>query len=92
MAGFIGVSARAQTMLFPERLDDWVGEDHLVRVVDVFVDQFDLAALCFERHAAARTGQPAYHPLVLLKLFVKGYLNRIPRAAVWSAKPGGISS
>jgi transposase len=78
MAGFIEGASRAQTTLFPERLDDWIVEEHLVRVVDLFVDQLDLAALGFERHAAARTGRPGYHPAVLLKLFIYGYLNRIP--------------
>lgn len=78
MAGFIEGVSRAQTTLFPERLDDWIAEEHLVRVVDLFVDQLDLAALGFERHAAARTGRPGFHPAVLLKLFIYGYLNRIP--------------
>jgi transposase len=78
MAGFIEGISRAQTTLFPERLDDWIGEDHLVRVVDLFVEQLDLGALGFQRHAAAHTGRPGYHPAVLLKLFVYGYLNRIP--------------
>ncbi len=78
MAGFIEGISRDQTTLFPERLDDWIGEDHLVRVVDLFVDQLDLPALGFQRHAAARTGRPGYHPAVLLKLFIYGYLNRIP--------------
>lgn len=78
MAGFIEGVSRDQTTLFPERLDDWIGEDHLVRVVDLFVDLLDLAALGFQRHAAARTGRPGYHSAVLLKLFIYGYLNRIP--------------
>jgi len=54
MAGFIEGVSRDQTTLFPERLDDWIGEDHLVRVVDLFVDQLDLAALGFQRHATPR--------------------------------------
>jgi len=78
MVGFIEGASRDQTTLFPDRLDDWIGEDHLVRVVDLFVDQTDLPALGFQRHAAARTGRPGYHPAVLLKLFIYGYLNRIP--------------
>ena len=78
MAGFIEGVSREQTTLFPDRLEDWIGEDHLVRVVDLFVDQLDLPALGFQRHAAARTGRPGYHPAVLLKLFIYGYLNRIP--------------
>lgn len=72
MAGFIEGVSRDQTTLFPERLDDWIREDHLVRVVDLFVGQLDLGALRFDRHAAERTGRPGYHPAVLLKLFIYG--------------------
>jgi transposase len=78
MSGFIEGVGRDQVTLFPERLDDWIGEDHLVRVVDLFVDQLDLADLGFDRVAHARTGRPGYHPAVLLKLFIYGYLNRAP--------------
>lgn len=78
MVGFIEDVNRDQTVLFPECLGDLISEDHLVRVVDLFVDDLDLAALGFHRHAAARTGRPGYHPGVLLKLFIYGYLNRIP--------------
>ncbi len=78
MAGFIEGVSRDQTTFLPGRLDDWIGEEHPVRVVDLFVDQLDLAAVGFRRHAAARTGRPGYHPAILLKLFIYGYLNRIP--------------
>lgn len=78
MSGFIEGVDRDQVTLFPERLEDWIGEDHLVRVVDLFVDQLDLVALGFARAAHARTGRPGYHPSVLLKLFIYGYLNGIP--------------
>lgn len=54
------------------------GEVHPVRVIDLFVDDLDLRDLGFERTAAARTGRPGYHPGVLLKLFIYGYLNLIP--------------
>ncbi|MFV0410507.1 MAG: transposase, partial [Paracoccus sp. (in: a-proteobacteria)] len=78
MAGFIEGIQHDQTALFPDRLEDWIGEDHLVRVVDLFVGELDLPALGFVRTAPARTGRPGYHPGVLLKLFIYGYLNRIP--------------
>lgn len=78
MAGFIEGVDRGQSVLFPERLDDWIGEDSLVRVVDFFVEEMDLQRLGFARSASARTGRPGYHPAVLLKLFIYGYLNRIP--------------
>jgi transposase len=78
MAGYIEGIDRDQTTLFPERLEDWIDEDHLVRVVDLFVEELDLNGLGFGRTTPARTGRPGYHPAVLLKLFIYGYLNRIP--------------
>lgn len=78
MAGFIEGVDRGQTVLFPDRLDDWIDEDSVVRLVDLFVDELDLCDLGFERTVAARTGRPGYHPSVLLKLFIYGYLNQIP--------------
>lgn len=78
MAGFIEGVGRGQSVLFPDRLDDWIGEDSVVRVVDFFIEELDLQRLGFARSAPARTGRPGYHPAVLLKLFIYGYLNRIP--------------
>jgi transposase len=78
MSGFIECVDRDQVTLFPDRLEDWIDEDHLVRVVDLFVDQLDLVDLGFARAPHARTGRPGYHPSVPLKLFIYGYLNRIP--------------
>ena len=77
MSRYIDGQDRTQSVLFPERLDDWVEEDNPVRVVDVFVDALDLAQLGFERAQPAETGRPAYHPATLLKIYVYGYLNRI---------------
>ncbi|NIP13660.1 MAG: IS1182 family transposase [Pseudomonadales bacterium] len=68
---------RDQGTLFPERLEDWVGEDNAVRVIDVFVDELDLRGLGFDRAEPEATGRPGYHPAVLLKLYVYGYLNRV---------------
>jgi len=77
MKRFVEGAARAQSALFPECLDDWVDENNPVRVIDAFVDALDLAELGFERVAPAETGRPAYHPSLLLKLYVYGYLNRV---------------
>jgi len=63
--------------LLPECLDDYVAEENPVRVVDVFVDELDLGPLGFEGVDPAATGRPAYHPAVLLKIYIYGYLNRI---------------
>ena len=77
MSRFIEGVDRSQSTLFPDRLEDWIGEDNPVRVVDAFVDGLDLCGLGFERALPAETGRPGYHPEVLLKLYVYGYLNRV---------------
>jgi len=76
MSGFIQGDDRHQATLFPERLDDYLAEDNAVRVIDVFVDDLDLSGLGFKTHSE-KTGRPAYHPTILLKLYVYGYLNRV---------------
>ena len=68
---------RTQSVLFPERPDDWIHEDSTVRVIDVFVDELDLRKLGFERADPAATGRPGYSPTTLLKIYVYGYLNRV---------------
>jgi transposase len=77
MGRYIDGDDRTQSVLFPERLDDWIEEDNPVRAVDVFVDALDLTQLGFERAQPAETGRPGYHPATLLKIYVYGYLNRI---------------
>jgi transposase len=77
MTGFVVGDDRGQSTLFPERLDDYVGEDNPVRAIDVFVDGLDLAGLGFEGVEPQATGRPAYHPATLLKIYVYGYLNRV---------------
>ena len=70
MSGFIKGTSREQTDLFPDRLEDWISEDHLVWVVDLFVDELDLPSLGFARSAPARTVRPGYHPAVLARCSV----------------------
>ncbi|MDY7071456.1 IS1182 family transposase ISPpu16 [Pseudomonas hunanensis] len=77
MKRFIEGEARTQVTLLPECLDDYITEENPVRVVDVFVDELDLGVLGFEGVDPAATGRPAYHPAVLLKIYIYGYLNRI---------------
>jgi transposase len=77
MAHHILGQSRTQTTLFPEVLDDFVTEDNPVLVVDLFVESLDLETLGFERVVAKGKGRPGYHPAILLKLYIYGYLNRI---------------
>ncbi len=77
MKRFVAGQARGQTTLFPERLEDFIAEDNPVRVMDVFVEELDLRELGFTRVDPLDTGRPAFHPAMLLKLYIYGYLNRI---------------
>ena len=75
MKRFIEGEERSQVTLLPECLDDYISEDNPIRVVDVFVDELQLHKLGFEGAEPAATGRPSYHPAVLLKIYIYGYLN-----------------
>lgn len=77
--GWIKGMDREQEHLLPERLEDYVGADNPVRFLDVFVDGLDLKGLgfVFPKHKPNDQGRPAYHPGLLLKLYIYGYLHQI---------------
>src|SRR5258706_240480 len=77
MRRFVEGTDRGQSTLFPECLEDWIGEDNPVRVIDVYVDELDLAELGFSGVDPEVTGRPSYHPSVVLKVSIYGYLNRV---------------
>jgi transposase len=77
MGRFVEGEDRRQGILLPEYLDEYVSEENPVRVIDVFVDELDLGALGFSGVVPEATGRPAYHPGVLLKIYVYGYINQI---------------
>ena len=77
MKRFVAGADRAQSILLPESLDDFIAESNPVRVIDAFVDALNLAELGFEGVEPAATGRPSYHPSVHLKLYIYGYLNRV---------------
>ncbi|WP_162234995.1 transposase, partial [Pseudomonas cannabina] len=70
MKRFIQREHRGQRTLLPESLDDYVSDTNPVRIVDVFVDELDLINLGFDGAIPADTGRPAYHPEVLLKIYI----------------------
>ena len=77
MKRFVEGADRDQSSFLPETLEDFVDEDNPIRVIDVFVDELDLGPLGFGHVLPKATGRPAYHPSVLLKLYIYGYLNRV---------------
>jgi transposase len=74
---YVEGESRAQRVLFPEALDDYISEDNVVRFIDAFVDGLEMEELGFDRTAAKETGRPPYDPGDLLKLYIYGYVNRI---------------
>ena len=78
MSGFVEGIDRSQRTLFPAVLDDYVAEDNPVRAVDAFVEGLDLGELGFGRVTSLEQGRPSYHPATLLKIYIYGYLNRVP--------------
>ena len=77
MPRFVEGCDRRQIALLPDCLDDYVSEDNAIRVVDVFIDELDLAALGFASVVPEATGRPPYHPATLLKIYLYGYLNQV---------------
>jgi transposase len=73
---YIEGESREQRILFPEVLDDYIGEDNVIRFIDAFVDGLEMEKLGFDRSAPKETGRPSYDPRDLLKLYIYGYLNR----------------
>ena len=106
MGRFVEGQDRRQAAFLPECLDDYVAPDNPVRVIDAFVDELDLVALGFARAQPAATGRPAYHPAMMLRLYIYGYVKRVPSsrrlereagrnteltARHWKASPGSCS-
>src|ERR1700722_13840336 len=77
MRRFVEGIDRGQATLFPECLEDWIDEDNPIRVIDAFVDKLALLRMGFDGVVPEATGRPSYHPSVLLKLYIYGYLNRV---------------
>lgn len=75
--GYVQGERREDAVLFPEAIDDYVRADNLVRFIDAFVEQLDMAQLGFGRSEPKERGRPAYNPRDLLKLYVYGYMNEI---------------
>ena len=93
MSGFIKGENRQQSTLFPERVDDYIDETSPVRVIDYFIDGLDISGLGFKTEAAD-TGRPGYHPRLMLKIYVYGYLNQVhsSRRLEREAAPKGIKA
>jgi transposase len=77
---------RSQTLLFPERLEDYIGPENPVRFLDAFVGSLDLHALGFDKARCADTGRPPYDPAALLKLYLYGYLHRVRSSRLLEAE------
>jgi len=77
MKRFIEGVDRSQVSLLPECVEDYVGTDNPVRVIEAFVEQLDLREMGFESVDPEVTGRAGYHPAIMLKIYIYGYLNRV---------------
>src|ERR1700691_3358925 len=77
MGRFVEGEDRGQGVLLPDYLDDYVSEENPVRVIEAFVEALDLGTLGFAGVVPEATGRPGYHPGLLLKIYVYGYINQI---------------
>ncbi len=75
MAYIIGQD-RTQTRMINTSLDSLIDEDNSVRVIDAYVEEFDLKELGFTEYSGLNRGQPPYRRSDLLKLHIYGYLNK----------------
>ncbi len=92
MKRFVEGADRGQSTLLPECLEDWIDEENPVRAIDAFVDALDLGELGFDGVEPAATGRPGFHPSVLLKLYIYGYLNRVQSSRRLEREAGAIWS
>src|SRR5438552_364641 len=77
---------RHQTLLLPERLEDYIAVDNPVRFLDAFVGSLDLRALGFAHAVVQNTGSPPYDPADLLGLYLYGYLHRVRSSRLLEAE------
>ncbi len=69
---------RKQQLMFPPSLDELVAEDNIVRAIEEYVNILDIASLKLKtKKSLIKDGQPAFHPKLLLKIYIYGYLNKI---------------
>ena len=92
MKRFVEGQDRSQLILLPDCLDDYVGEDNPVRIVDAFIDELDLAALGFAGVVPEVTGRPAYHPSTLLRFTSTAISTACSRAGGSNGRRSAISS
>jgi len=76
MPRFVEAEPRSQATLFPERIEDYIGDENPVRALDAFVDMLDIEKIGLPGMMPKVTGRPAYHPSTMLKFYIYGYLNR----------------
>jgi len=69
---------REEELYLPPSIDEYVSEDNQVRAIEDYVELLNMVELGFSKSdLQSSDGQPAYHPKLLLKIYIYGYLNRI---------------
>src|SRR3546814_13131370 len=69
--------SRDQVTVLADCLEYLVGTVNPVPIISAFVEGLYFLSRGFDGSIPAAPGRPAYHPAVLLKVYIYGYLNRI---------------
>ncbi len=63
-----------QSQLFPSSLDEWIPENHLVRLISSVLDKMELDSVLQEYPGG---GAPSYHPKMTLKVLISAYTQKL---------------
>jgi len=69
---------RKQQLIFPPSLDELVEDNNMARAIEEYVEILNISELNIHtKKSLINDGQPAFHPKLLLKIYIYGYLNKI---------------
>jgi transposase len=75
--GYIEGTNRAQGMMFPMTVDEYIDESNEVRAIGAFLEALDFKGMKFNRAEPAETGRPGYDPRKMMGLYLWGHMNRL---------------
>jgi len=67
------IQGENRNQMFMISLESTISQNAFVRIIDAFVDAIDLKSFGFSHVDCNEEGRPAYHPSILLKLYIYGY-------------------
>lgn len=74
---YISGISRAQEMLLPNKIDDYVKEDSFAKLIEAYIETLNLGEMGFYRVKRESRGRSGFDPKDMLKLYIYGYVNNI---------------